>query len=155
MRKFAPIPLSIWQDQFLKKNRSLTLFYIYLRSSPQSNMLYLYNFSIVLACDDLKISLDEFNNNIDILEEEGYLQFDADNQMIWIRHAMILDMPMLKKTDNKVYGIQKLVNALDYCKCKSFLIDNFKEEFTTIYHLKYKKPKAKKQAPCKPLVSPL
>lgn len=135
-RKFAQVPCSFWHNNEIKQFGIDTMIAaIYLRSSPHSNMIYLYRLQPEYAAVDTGLSVQAFLEAIQNLESINYCSFDPATNVVWVRSIMIEDLGQeLKEKDNRVAGIQKLLKGIPDCK----ILSDFRKEFRLKYHLNYK-----------------
>jgi hypothetical protein len=71
----------------------LTLFALYLLTSPHRNMVGLYYLPVEYVQADLDWPRDEVESAIDTLERDGFAVYDPDARVMWIRNALAYDAP--------------------------------------------------------------
>jgi len=136
IRKYARLPPNLWHDNELKQfGLTTTLVSIYLRSSPHSNMIYLYQQQPEYAAVDIGLPVNEYLEAIGNLQSIGFCAYDSKTNYVWLRTAMIEDVgEELKETDLRVKGIQALLKGMP----ESHFLAEFKREFKAKYKLNYK-----------------
>jgi len=134
----ALIPTTIWHDSELKQFGMTTMLTaIYLRSSPHSNMIYLYRLQPEYAAVDLGISVPEYMKALENLITIGFCKYDPTTNTIWLKSVMVDELgASLKASDNRAKGLQSLLKGLP----ETSLLKAFKSEFKTPYLLTKKQP---------------
>lgn len=152
IRPYAWMPPKMWHNNEIKQfglNTLLTA--IYLRTSPHSNMIYLYQQQPEYAAVDIGITTKEYIDSLNNLQSIGYVNHDAHTNYVWLKEVMIADLGKeLVESDKKVKGIQNLIKGIP----QSHLLDEFKREFRLKYKLNHKdKQKGASKGALKQVVS--
>ncbi|RKZ84710.1 MAG: hypothetical protein DRQ39_08015 [Gammaproteobacteria bacterium] len=138
MRKYGTIPSLFWDDPKINlleiPSKYLAL---YLRTNNHSNMIHLYRINRDYALSDTGLTSEQYDSAIIELETIGYCHFDHEENMVWLREAMIFDMGYkLNPKDKRVKGLKSLINLIPECRLKS----HFLLEFNKDYRLGMKPP---------------
>lgn len=139
MRKYAQFPPSFWVEAKNKRHGlNTTIVSAYLRTSPHSNLIYLYSLHPAYAAADIGMPIEDYMAALNNLISDGDCAFDQETNTVWLRQVMLDDIgASLNKADKRVMGIQSIIKGLP----NSRVLEEFKSEFRVKYQLNYKPPK--------------
>lgn len=147
MRKYGTIPSDLWLDPQIKQfgiNTLLTA--IYLRSNSHDNMIHLYRLPTQYAMIDLGLSKNDYLEAMSNLVTINYCKFDPLSDVVWVESAMVFDIgSKMKKSDNRVIGLQKLIPLLPSCQLKRDFQEKYGRDYLLKYKPPYKPPRSKEQ----------
>lgn len=146
MRKYAQLPTHIFTNDLIRDHgHECLLVAAYLHGSQHSNMIGLYYLPPPYIANDTCLDKDVAMAHLLYLADIGFCEYDQKSNYVWLRQQMISEIgETMKPGDNRVKGIQKLLEALP----ENEMTQRFKNEFTIQYHL-IEKP------PCKPPAKPV
>jgi DNA-binding MarR family transcriptional regulator len=110
-----------WMDEKTRSwDDSTRLLALYLLTCPHRNLEGLYRLPISYATADLGWSAARVRRNLDRLVEDGFVEYDHDAEVVWVRRALHYQAP---STEKQIAGALTSLSELP----RTSLRDRFRE----------------------------
>lgn len=106
--------------------------YLYLLSSSMSNYIGLYYLNKHQAMSELRISETDLDAYVAKFQADGFMKYDAENEILWIINAAADNIGEVSAGDKKVVALRKDFKAVDN---KSPLREEFYNKYSKMLKL--------------------
>lgn len=114
MSRYQRVYTYIWQDEsFVALSPECQRLFIYLLSSPHSNIVGLYSLPVGYACGDLRCKDTEFLKWMNLIQMSGMARYDGEANVVLIPNYLTYN-PML--SPNHVKAAHKIIKGLPKTK---------------------------------------
>lgn len=150
MRDHAIVSPQFWTGntgRYLRQYPDAQRLALYLLTCPNANMIGLYYIPIPTICHELGMDKEGASKALRRVSEGGFATYDEGSEVVFVHEMAKFQIgPYLKPGDNRIRGIEKMLEAYS----KSVLYNEFVKRYAKCFQLS---TALNREAPSKPLRS--
>ena len=150
MRDHAIVSPQFWTGntgRYLRQHPDAQRLALYLLTCPNANMIGLYYIPIPTICHELGMDKEGASKALRRVSEGGFATYDEGSEVVFVHEMAKFQIgPYLKVGDNRIRGIEKMLES--YSKCN--LYNDFVKRYRNCFQLSVA---LNQEAPSKPLRS--